>query len=64
MFNRIFQLFKIARKLSTSGAIDTINQIYNLPIAINIFFNFISIGSQRKILNNEKQPGEKLCVRD
>jgi len=62
MLNRVFQLFKIARKLSTSGAIDTINQIYNLPIAINIFFNFISIGSQRKILNNEKQPGEKLCV--
>ena len=61
MFNRVFQLFKIARKFSTSGAIDTINQIYSLPLTINIFFNLISIGSQKKILNNEKKPGEKLC---
>ncbi len=61
MFNRFFQLFKIARKLSTSGAIDTINQIHSLPIAINIFFNLISIGSQKKMLIN-KQPGEKLCI--
>jgi len=62
MFNRIFQLFKIARKLSTSGAIDTINQIYNLPVTINIFFNLISIGSEKNIFNNQKQPGEKLCA--
>ncbi len=62
MFKRVFQLIKIARKLSTSGAIDTINQIYNLPLAIILFFNLISIGSQKKILNNQKQPGEKLCL--
>ncbi len=62
MLNRIFQLFKIARRLSTSGAVDTINQIYNLPLAINIFFNLISIGSQKKSLNNQTQPGEKLCI--
>ena len=37
MFSRIFQLFKIARKLSTSGAVDTIDQIYNLPMSIKIF---------------------------
>ena len=62
MLNRIFQLFKIARRLSTSGAVDTINQIYNLPVTINIFFNLISIGSEKNILNNQKQPGEKLCL--
>ena len=62
MLNRVFQLIKISRKLSTSGAIDTINQIYNLPIIVNIFFNIISIGSQKKTLNNQKQPGEKLCI--
>tara|TARA_Y100000816_G_scaffold232253_1_gene177604 strand:- start:1703 stop:3268 length:1566 start_codon:yes stop_codon:yes gene_type:complete len=61
MFSRIFQLFKIARKLSTSGAVDTIDQIYNLPMSIKIFFSIISVGSERKILNNKKQPGEKLC---
>ena len=62
MFKRIFQLFKIARKLSTSGAIDTINQIYTLPVTINIFFNLISIGSEKKLGNNQKKPGEKLCL--
>ena len=62
MFKRIFRLFKIARKLSTSGAIDTINQMYNLPLIINLFFELISIGSPKKKLNNQKQPGEKLCI--
>ena len=62
MFKRIFLLFKIARKLSTSGAIDTINQMYNLPIIIKLFFELISIGSPKKTLNNQKKPGEKLCV--
>ena len=62
MLNRVFQLIKIARKLSTSGAVDTINEIYNLPITIKIFFNLMSIGSQKKTLNIHKQPGEKLCL--
>ena len=47
--------------MSTSGAIDTINQIYDLPLSINIFFNIISIGSSKKIFNNQIKPGEKLC---
>ena len=61
MFKRFFQLFKIARKLSTSGAVDTINQIYNLPLIVNIFFNIIAAGSTKKSYDNLKQPGEKLC---
>ena len=61
MISRVFRLLKIARKLSTSGAVETINQIYNLPFIINIFFNLISIGSEKKISNFEKKPGEKLC---
>ena len=31
-------LFKIGRKLSTSGAISSIYEMYNLPIVIKIFF--------------------------
>ena len=54
MFKRVFRLFEIARKLSTSGAIDTVNQIYNLPVAINFFFNLISIGSTKKNFEKEK----------
>tara|TARA_Y100000996_G_scaffold365016_1_gene309570 strand:+ start:3848 stop:5413 length:1566 start_codon:yes stop_codon:yes gene_type:complete len=61
MFRRFFQLFKIARKLSTSGAVDTINQIYNLPFIVNIFFNIISAGSSKKSYDGLNQPGEKLC---
>ena len=45
MFKRVFKLFKIARKLATSGAIDTINQVHEIPFPVNLFFNFISIGN-------------------
>ena len=43
MIKRVFKLFQIARKLSTSGAIDTINQVHQIPVSINLFFSFISI---------------------
>ncbi len=62
MFRRIFQLFKIARNLSTSGAMDTINQIHALPIPVILFFNILSIGSPTKPLNNQKSSGDKLCI--
>ena len=62
MIARVFRLFKIARKLSISGAVETVNQIYELPLSINIFFNLISIGSNKKNLNVEKKPGERLCI--
>ena len=61
MFKRLFLLFKIARKLASSGAIDTINEIYNIPTTLKIFFDFIAIGSNKKITNSAKRPGEKLC---
>ena len=62
MINRVYRLLKIARKLSTSGAVETINQIHNLPLLINIFFNIISIRSEKKILVDKEKPGEKLCL--
>ena len=61
MFKRVFRLFKIARKLSTSGVIDTVNRIHEIPLPVNLFFNFISIGSNTNHLENKKNPGEKLC---
>ena len=61
MLKRIFKLFEIARKLSTSGAIDTINEIHKIPTSLNLFFNFISIGSTSRSIENQKKPGEKLC---
>ena len=61
MFKRIFLLFKIARKLASSGAVDTISEIYDVPTSIKIFFNFISIGSKKNFNDYSKKPGEKLC---
>ena len=58
MFRRVFKLFQIARKLSTSGAVDTINEIHTLPTSLNFFFNIISLGSSSKILDNKRLPGE------
>ena len=61
MFKRVFQLFKIARKLASSGAIDTINEIYSIPFSIKIFFDLFSIGTNKNNLTISKKPGEKLC---
>ena len=60
MLKRVFKLFQIARKLSTSGAFDTINQVYQIPLSINLFFSIISIGSKNIRLQN-KNPGQNLC---
>ena len=60
MIKRVFKLFQIARRLSTSGAIDTINQVHQIPISINIFFSLISIGSKNTSLQSSN-PGKNLC---
>ena len=36
MFKRVFRLLQIARKLSTSGARDTINHVHQIPLPINL----------------------------
>tara|TARA_B100002019_G_C21271239_1_gene602446 strand:- start:2721 stop:4286 length:1566 start_codon:yes stop_codon:yes gene_type:complete len=61
MIKRILKLFQIARKLSTSGAIDTINEVHTLPASLNFFFNCISFGSESRMYENKKSSGEKLC---
>ena len=61
MFKRIFKLFHIARKFSTSGAVEIINEIHQLPTTISLFFQLMSIGSHTSISTKEKTPGERLC---
>ena len=61
MISRLIQLFKIARKLASSGALDTIDQIYKIPFFLKIFFELLSVGSVKKKDNNSKTRGEKLC---
>ena len=61
MFKKLFMLFKIGRKLSTSGAISSIYEIYNPPIAIKILFFVIGFSFNGKKNNNNLSPGVKLC---
>ena len=42
--------------------IDTINQLYKLPVVLKVFFDFMSIGSQKIILNNSKSSGENYVM--
>ena len=62
MLKRVFKLFKIARKLSTSGAVEIINQIHPLPTSLNLFFSCISLGSGPNLINKHREPGDKLCI--
>ncbi len=61
MIKKLFMLFKIGRKLSTSGAIGSIYEIYNPPIIIKILFSIIGLNFIDKKNNNNSSPGEKLC---
>ena len=61
MFKKLFMLFKIGRKLSTSGAISSIYQIFNPPIGIKILFFVIGFSFGGKKTNNNLSPGAKLC---
>ena len=54
-------LFKIGRKLSTSGAISSIYEIYDPPISIKILFLIIGFSFDDKKNNNNLSPGVKLC---
>ena len=54
-------LFKIGRKLSTSGAISSIYEIYNPPVVIKILFFVIGFNFQNKIDKNNLSAGNKLC---
>ena len=61
MLKSLIQLFIIARKLAVSGVVKTVNEIYDIPFVIKIFFELFAIGAKKKSLNNNKKPGEKLC---
>jgi ubiquinone biosynthesis protein len=61
MFKKLFMLFKIGRKLSTSGAISSIYEIYDPPITIKMLFFVIGFSFNGKKNNNNLSPGVKLC---
>tara|TARA_B100000427_G_C15496560_1_gene590067 strand:- start:197 stop:1768 length:1572 start_codon:yes stop_codon:yes gene_type:complete len=63
MFKKLFMLFKIGRKLSLSGAISSIYEIYRPPIAVKIFFLLIGLNFKSEKKNDVNTPaGKKLCI--
>ena len=61
MIKKIFNLFRILRKLSTSGIVDTLDEIKKVPTGLKFIINVFSFGSSKKIENLNKSSGEKLC---
>ena len=61
MFKKLFMLFKIGRKLSTSGAISSIYEIHNPPMTIKILFFIIGFNFWDKTNNKNLSAGTKLC---
>ena len=61
MFKRLFALFKIGRKLSTSGATSSIYEIYNPPVSIKILFFLIGFNFKFEKQNQNLSSGKKLC---
>ena len=61
MFKKLLMLFKIGRKLSTSGAISSIYEIYTPNLAIKIFFYIIGFSLEKKQDNENLSSGVKLC---
>ena len=61
MLKKIILLFKIGRKLSTSGAISSIYEIYKPPIGVKILFFIIGFSLRERKNTNDLSPGKKLC---
>jgi len=61
MFKKLFMLFKIGRKLSTSGAISSVYEIYNPPVIIKMLFFVIGFNFGNKKNYNSSSAGAKLC---
>ena len=54
-------LFKIGRKLSTSGALTSIYEIYNPPTVLKIFLFIIGLSLEDKKNEKNLSSGVKLC---
>jgi len=61
MFKKLILLFKIGRKLSTSGAISSIYEIYKPPVGVRVLFFLIGFSLKEKKIENNLLPGAKLC---
>jgi len=61
MIKKLFTLFKIGRKLSTSGTISSIYKIYDPPLSVKILFFIIGFNFKNEHKENNLSTGENLC---
>ena len=61
MIKKIYNLFKILRKLSSSGTVEILDEIKPIPKILKFVFFIFSLGSSKKLENLQKSSGEKLC---
>jgi len=61
MIKKILLLFKMGRKLASSGAISSISEIYNIPILIKLMFSVFSFNLKKSDKEDKLTPEEKLC---
>jgi len=62
MFKKLFMLFKIARKLSTSGAMSSVYEVYPPTFLIKVLFFLVGFNFHNKENDtNNLSPGKKLC---
>ncbi len=54
-------LFRIGRKLSSSGAISSLDEIYNIPLGVKILFFIIGFNFSKNQNNSNLSSGTKLC---
>ncbi len=62
MIIKIYNLFKIIRKFSVSGAVNVLDEIKPMPKFLKFIFYIFSFGSNKDLKLLNKTPGEKLCT--
>ena len=63
MLRKIILLFKIARKLGKSDALNIISNIYKPPIFMKLFFLVFGFELNKSInIDKNKTPGQRLCI--
>ena len=60
MIKKLLMLFKIGRKLSTSGTTSSIYKIYEPPLSIKILFFIIGLNFKNEKKENNLSAGENL----
>ena len=62
MFKKLLMLFKIGRKLATSGALSSVYEIYNPPITIKVLFFIIGFNFENKKTNTNLSSGKNYVM--